>query len=117
MESAAITAEQQGTRLQQVRISSNATAIGTEIKERICLPLPSSMQGPPAKKPNNNKKLCFHCQPLNEVCKGLDPGSTPSIHSGALQAPELPWIGPAFPPGAQSLFQAVSYTSATWRPP
>jgi len=39
MESAATTAEQQGPRLQQVRICSNTAAIGTEIKERSCLPL------------------------------------------------------------------------------
>jgi len=39
MESTAMTAEQQGPRLQQVRICSNATAVGTEIKERSCLHL------------------------------------------------------------------------------
>jgi len=38
MESAAMTAEQQGPRLQQVRICSNATAVGIEIKEGSCLP-------------------------------------------------------------------------------
>jgi len=31
-----------------------------------------------------------------------DPGFTPSGHSGALHAAELPWVGPAFLPGAQS---------------
>jgi len=44
----------------------------------------------------------------NEVREGVDPGSTPSGHSGALHAPEQPWVGPAFPPGPQSLFQAVT---------
>jgi len=39
----------------------------------------------------------------------MDPGSTPSSHSGVYSAPELPWVGPAFPPGAWSLFQAVTY--------
>jgi len=39
--------------------------------------------------------LCLHCQPLNEVWEGVDSGSTPSG-------------GPAFPPGAQSLVQAVT---------
>jgi len=39
IESTAIRAEQQGPRLQQVRTGSNATAISTEIKERIRLPL------------------------------------------------------------------------------
>jgi len=38
----------------------------------------------------------------------LDPGSTPSSHSGALHTPELPWVGPAFPPGAPSLLQAIT---------
>jgi len=50
----------------------------------------------------------LHCQPLSEVWEGVDPGLTPSSHSGALLAPELPWDGPAFPPGAQSLLQAMT---------
>ena len=52
--------------------------------------------------------LYLHCQPLNEVWEGVDPVSTPSGHSGALLAPELPWVDPAFIPGAQSLVQAVT---------
>ena len=32
----------------------------------------------------------------------------PSGQSAALHAPELPCVGPAFPPGAQSLIQAVT---------
>jgi len=60
------------------------------------------MRGSPAKYP------CFHCQPLNEVWEGVNPGFTPSSHSAALHVPELPWVGPAFPPGAQSLVQAVT---------
>ena len=43
-----------------------------------------------------------------EVWEGVDPGSSPSDHSSALHAPELPWIIPAFPPGVQSLFQAMN---------
>lgn len=35
-------------------------------------------------------------------------GFTPSSHSDALQAPELLWIGPAFPPNVHSLFQALT---------
>jgi len=31
----------------------------------------------------------------------VDPGSTLPSHSGALLAPELSWVGPAFLPGAQ----------------
>jgi len=50
----------------------------------------------------------LHCQPLNEVWEEMDPGSTPSGHSNTLHAPELPWIGPALPPGAQSLGQATT---------
>ena len=38
MESAAITAEQQDPRMQQVRACPNAAAVGTEIKEKSCLP-------------------------------------------------------------------------------
>jgi len=38
----------------------------------------------------------------------VDPGCSPSGHSGTLHAPVLPLSGPAFPPGAQSLLQAVT---------
>jgi len=38
MESAAMIAEQQGPRLQQVRTYSNATAVGTETTDRLCSP-------------------------------------------------------------------------------
>jgi len=31
-----------------------------------------------------------------------------SGHSGELLAPELPWVGPALPPGALSLVQAIT---------
>jgi len=51
---------------------------------------------------------CLHCQPLSQVWDGVHPGSSPSSHSDALHAPELPWVGPAFPPGAQSLPQAMT---------
>ena len=50
----------------------------------------------------------LHCQPLNEVWEGRDPGSTPSSPSGTLHAVELHWVGPAFPPGAQTQIQAVT---------
>lgn len=43
----------------------------------------------------------------------LEPGSTPSGYAGTCNAPEHPWVGPAFPPHAQSLFQAVINISAT----
>jgi len=60
------------------------------------------MQRSPARNPP------FHCQPLNEVWERVDPGSTPSGHSGTPHAPELPWVGPTFAPGAQSLLQAMT---------
>jgi len=60
------------------------------------------MQGSPVRCPH------LYCQPLTEVWEGGDPGSTPSSHSQAMQAPELPWFGPAFPPGAQSLVQGMT---------
>ena len=39
---------------------------------------------------------------------GLQLGSTPSDHLAALHAAELPWVGPAFLPGAQSLLQVMT---------
>jgi len=54
------------------------------------------------------KYAYLHCEPLNEVWEGVETGSTPSSHSGALHTPEFPWVGPAFPPGAQSPFQVVT---------
>ena len=103
MKSTSKTSEQQGPKLQQVRICSNATAVDTNIKERSYLPSESpGRQRPPARGPH------LHCQPLNGVGEGVDSGSTPSGHSGAWHAPELPWVGPAFLPGVQSPFQAVT---------
>ena len=60
------------------------------------------MEGFPVRNP------CLPCQPLNEVWEGVDPGSTPSARSGILHAAELPWVSPAFSPGVQSLFQAIT---------
>ena len=50
----------------------------------------------------------LHCQPLNDQGEEVDPGSTPFSHPGTLYAPEHPWVGPAFPPGAKSLAQAMT---------
>ena len=83
-----MTEEQQSPRLQQVKTCTKATVSGT--------------QGSPVSYPH------LHCQPLNEIWEGVDLGSIPSRHSRTLHAHELPWIGPAFPPGAQSLVQAVT---------
>jgi len=58
---------------------------------------------------HTQKSPCLHCQSLNEIWEGEDPGSTLSSHSGALHAPELLWIGLAFLPGDQSLFQTMTY--------
>jgi len=86
-----------------MRICSNATAVGTETMKEPAHPWKASdTQGPPVRGPQ------LHCQPFNEVWEGVDPGSSPSSHSGTLHAPELPWVGPTFPPGAQSLVQAVT---------
>jgi len=100
-----MTAEQQDPRLQSVRVCSNTRAVGTEIKGRkkvAYLQKTSGMQGFLARYP------CLPCQPLHEVWEGVDPGSTPSGHSGTLHTPELPWVGPAFPPGVQPLLQAMT---------
>ena len=43
----------------------------------------SGRQESPARSPH------FHCQPLSEVWEGVDPGSTPSSHPGALSSPGL----------------------------
>jgi len=71
-------------------------------KNLLTLGQTSARQGSPARSPH------LHCQPLNEVWEGVHPSSTPSSHSGALHAPEHPWVGPVFPPGVQSLLQAVT---------
>ena len=67
MESTAIIAEQQGPRLQKVKICSNATAMGTEknkTKQNTYISYiwkALGTQGSPA------RQLCLHCQPLNKV--------------------------------------------------
>jgi len=103
MEIAAMTAEQQVPSLHPVRVFSNATAIGTEIKERSCLPLEGLRYTG-----ISSKKLTPPLPPLN--C-GLGRGGSwlqPFWSLSALHTPELPWVGPAFPPGAQSLVQPVT---------
>ena len=109
-----MTAEQQGTRLQKK--NKNKQANKTQLKcisrrhgnkQATYLQNTSAMQESPEKSP------CLHCQPLNEVWEGVDPGSTPSGHSAALHTPELPWVGPAFSTGVPSLLQAMTCISAT----
>jgi len=86
-----------------MRTSPNAAAIDTKKKKKNSLSLKAShMQGSPVLCPH------LHCKPLNEVWEEVYPGSTPSSCSGALHAAELPWVGPAFPPGAPSLVQPVT---------
>lgn len=59
---------------------------------------------------------CLHCEHLNEVWEGVDPGSAPSSHAAALLAPKLPWIGPSFLLLNQSLIQAMSqYFHYKWK--
>jgi len=74
MESTAITTEQQSLRLQQVRICSNATTTGTEIKERSCLPSEGLRYAR-----MTSKIPLTPLQPLNEGWEGVDPGCSPSI--------------------------------------
>ena len=97
-ESTATTAQRHNPRLEQIRTSLNVAAIGTETKEEKV----RTFRRPPG------RSSYLHCQPLNEVWEGVDPDSTPSSHSDALHTPELLWFDPAFPPGAQSLLQAVT---------
>ena len=100
-----IIAEWQSVWLQQMRTSPNAAATDTKMKEKSCLPLEGLRQ---IEGVSNKKCSHLHCQPLNEGWEGLDPGSTPHCQSGTLPAPELPQVGPAFSPGAQSLVQAMT---------
>jgi len=59
-------------------------------------------QGSPERYPHH------HCQPSNEIWERVDPGFTPFSHSGTLHTHEITWAAPAFPPGASSLFQAMT---------
>jgi len=100
----ATTAEQQSPRLQQVKtwLKCNSHEHKNKGKNLLTFRRPqvhrNLQQAPPY----------LHCQPLNEVWEGVNPGSIPFNHSGTLDAPELPWAGPAFSPGAQSLLQALT---------
>jgi len=88
-----------------MRTSLNAAARGAEKKAAYLWKASGSVglrQSSPAGSPS------LHCQPLKEIREGEDPGSTSSGHSGELHAAELPWVGPAFSPGVQSLIQAVT---------
>ena len=96
-----MTAEQQDPRLQEMRICSNATAMDTKTRKRRHLP-------PEGLTYTDISKGSLHHQPLNEVWEGVDPGSIRSGHSGTLHAPELPWVGSVFLPGAESLVQDVT---------
>jgi len=104
MDSTALIVGWHNPTLQQTRTSPNVEAADAETKEENLLTLwkISGMQGSPTRCPH------LHCQHLNVVWAGVDPGSIPSSHSGALHTPELPWAGPAFPPGAQSQLQVVT---------
>ena len=80
-----------------MRICSNATTIETEIKEWSNLPVEGlGYTGISSKK---------FLPPLPTLKRGLGRGGS-WLHT--LHAPELPWAGLAFPPGAQSLDQATT---------
>ena len=85
-----------------MRINPNAAAMDAETKEEKLLTFGKSQVG----RDLHQDTLYLHCQPLNEVWEGVNPGSTLLVTQ--LHAPELPWAGPAFPPGAPSLLQAVT---------
>jgi len=92
IESTTVIAEQQGPRLQEVSLlKCNSCRHKTKGKKLLTF-----------------RRLQVHKNSLNEVWEGVDPGSPPSSHSGALHTPEFPWVGPAFPSGAQSLLQALT---------
>jgi len=85
MERVVKAAEQQKPRLQQMKTCSSATAVGIKLKkEPTYLQKVSGTQRSPA------RYLYLPCQPLNEIWEEVDPGSSPSGHSGALHAPGLP---------------------------
>jgi len=86
-------------RLQQIRTSPNAGARDTEKKEEKLLTFGS----PPVGRNLQWYTPASTANPLNEVLEGMDPGSTPSNHSGELHAPELPWAGPTLPPSGSSI--------------
>ena len=81
----------------------NANTRDTKMKAKSCLPLKGLRQTMLSSK----RYTHLHCQPLNEVWEGVDPDST-TFQTLRCIAPELPWVGPAFLPDTQSLFQAVT---------
>jgi len=88
MESRAMTAEQQGPRLQQVRIHPNEQLRAYRSrKEAAYLQKSSGMQRSP-ERPHAH----FHCQPLNELWEGVEPGCTlpvTQLHCIHLSSPGL----------------------------
>lgn len=92
-----MTTEQQGPKVQKMKTQAQHLYAQKQRKETTYLQKASGTQWSPAKSTN------LPCQPLNELWETVAPGPTPSNHSVALHAPELPCIGPAFPPGPQLL--------------
>ena len=74
--------EQQDPRPQWVRIRSEATAVGAEIRKRSCLPS-EGLWSPQIGRDLQRMYLCLHWQPLNEVWEGENSWPNPSSHSGA----------------------------------
>ena len=111
MESAAMIAESYVTSREGLLKHNSCEHRNKGKKKSAYLQKASRTDGSPARYPY------LHCQALNEGWEGVDPGSTLSSHSGTLHAPELPWLGPAFPLGAQSLLQAVTQHFSYSSPP
>jgi len=92
MESTAIIVRWQSLWLQQRRTSPDIAARDVETKEKNLLTFRRLQAG----RDLQMRYPYLHCQHLNKVWEGMDPDFTPSGHSGTLDAPELPQVGPAY---------------------
>jgi len=103
-ESTAVAVEQRGPRLQKLRICSTAAAaVGTEIKERSCLP----SEG--LKCRGISSKMPLHLLPTLKYGLGKDGSCLHSfqpLRGIACSRAPLGW--PCLPPGSQTLLQAAT---------
>jgi len=97
------TAEQQNIDCSKWGLYLNTTVVDTEIKKSSCLPLED------LRRTGISTKIVL--SPLPTLKWGLGRAGSwlhPFGQSGTLPAPELPYVGPAFPPGVLSLFQSMT---------